>query len=44
VVTPQSRHRETRVVFLAGQLGRARAGVATAAILAAYLRRGTFDA
>jgi nicotinamide-nucleotide amidase len=33
VVTPDGSHRETRVVFLAGPLGRARAAIATAAIL-----------
>jgi nicotinamide-nucleotide amidase len=33
VVTPDGSHRETRVVFLAGSLGRGRAAIATAAIL-----------
>jgi nicotinamide-nucleotide amidase len=39
VVTPAGAHRETRVVFLDGGLGRARAAVAAAAILAGRLRR-----
>jgi nicotinamide-nucleotide amidase len=38
VVTPDATHRETRVVFLGGSLGRGRAAVATAAILLARLR------
>jgi nicotinamide-nucleotide amidase len=38
VVTPEGRHRETRVVFLAGSLGRGRAAIATAAILLRQLR------
>ncbi|HEY8237922.1 MAG TPA: molybdopterin-binding protein [Candidatus Limnocylindrales bacterium] len=38
VVTPESTHRETRVVFLGGAQGRSRAAVATAAILLARLR------
>ena len=38
VVTPEGSHRETRVVFLAGPLGRGRAAIATAAILLKYLR------
>jgi molybdenum cofactor synthesis domain-containing protein len=38
VVTPEATHRETRVVFLGGQLGRSRAATATAAILLAGLR------
>jgi nicotinamide-nucleotide amidase len=38
LVTPDASHRETRVVFLGGSLGRARAAVAGAAILAARLR------
>jgi len=38
VVTPDGSHRETRVVFLAGPLGRGRAAVATAAILLKRLR------
>jgi nicotinamide-nucleotide amidase len=33
VVTPEGSHRETRVVFLGGPLGRGRAAIATAAIL-----------
>jgi hypothetical protein len=39
VVTPDGSHRETRVVFLGGAMGRGRAAVASAAILAARLRR-----
>jgi nicotinamide-nucleotide amidase len=39
VVTPESTHRETRVVFLDGALGRGRAAVAAAAILGARLGR-----
>jgi nicotinamide-nucleotide amidase len=38
VVTPEGRHRETRVVFLAGSLGRARAATAAAAVLLPRLR------
>jgi nicotinamide-nucleotide amidase len=38
VVTPEASHRETRVVFLGGSLGRGRAAVAAAAILASRLR------
>ena len=38
VVTPEGSHRETRVVFLAGPLGRGRAAIATAAILVRHLR------
>ena len=38
VVTPDGAHRETRVVFLGGSLGRGRAAIATAAILLARLR------
>jgi molybdenum cofactor synthesis domain-containing protein len=38
VVTPEGSHRETRVVFLGGSLGRGRAAIATAAILLARLR------
>lgn len=38
IATPDSTHRETRVVFLAGAMGRGRAAVAAAAILAARLR------
>lgn len=41
VVTPDGSHRETRVVFLGGALGRSRAAVATAAILASRLRPQT---
>jgi nicotinamide-nucleotide amidase len=40
VVTPAGIHRETRVVFLAGPLGRGRAAIATAAILLRRLREG----
>jgi nicotinamide-nucleotide amidase len=39
VVTPEGAHRETRVVFLGGALGRGRAATATAAILLARLRQ-----
>jgi nicotinamide-nucleotide amidase len=39
VATPEGAHRETRVVFLAGALGRGRAAIAAAAILAARLRQ-----
>jgi nicotinamide-nucleotide amidase len=38
VVTPDGGHRETRVVFLAGALGRGRAATAAAAILLTRLR------
>jgi nicotinamide-nucleotide amidase len=38
VVTPAGSHRETRVVFLGGALGRGRAAIAAAAILLARLR------
>ncbi|HUQ43905.1 MAG TPA: molybdopterin-binding protein [Candidatus Limnocylindria bacterium] len=38
VLTPESTHRETRVVFLGGQLGRGRAAIAAAAILLSRLR------
>ena len=38
VVSPEGSHRETRVVFLAGPLGRGRAAIATAAILLRQLR------
>ena len=38
VVTPEGSHRETRVVFLAGSLGRGRAANAAAAILLGRLR------
>jgi nicotinamide-nucleotide amidase len=38
VVTPGGTHRETRVVFLGGPLGRGRAAIATAAILLRRLR------
>ena len=41
VVTPAGSHRETRVVFLAGPLGRGRAAIATAAILLRRLREGS---
>ena len=41
VVTPEASHRETRVVFLAGSMGRGRAAVAAAAILASRLRAAT---
>ena len=41
VVTPEASHRETRVVFLGGSLGRGRAAVAAAAILASRLRAAT---
>ncbi len=44
VVTPESTHRETRVVFLGGSLGRSRAAIAAAAILLARLRIGTSGA
>lgn len=38
VATPDGVHRETRVVFLGGSLGRSRAAIATAAILLSRLR------
>jgi nicotinamide-nucleotide amidase len=38
VTTPDATHRETRVVFLGGPLGRSRAAIAAAAILVARLR------
>lgn len=38
VVTPDGAHRETRVVFLGGALGRSRAATTTAAIVLARLR------
>ena len=38
IATPQGTHRETRVVFLGGALGRGRAAVSTAAITLARLR------
>ena len=38
VVTPDTTHRETRVVFLGGALGRSRAAIATAAVLLSRLR------
>jgi hypothetical protein len=38
VVTPEASHRETRVVFLGGAMGRSRAAVAAASILASRLR------
>jgi len=38
VVTPEASHRETRVVFMGGPIGRGRAAVAAAAILASRLR------
>lgn len=38
VVTPDGTHRETRIVFLGGSLGRSRAAIATAAILLSRLR------
>ena len=38
LVTPDGSHRETRVVFLAGSLGRGRAANAAAAILLGRLR------
>ncbi len=39
IVTPESSHRETRIAFLGGQLGRSRGAISTAAILLARLRR-----
>ena len=44
VVTPEASHRETRVVFLGGSMGRGRAAVAAAAILASRLRAATVAA
>ncbi len=41
VVTPDASHRETRVVFLGGSMGRSRAAVAAASILASRLRDAT---
>jgi nicotinamide-nucleotide amidase len=41
VVTPEASHRATRVVFLGGSMGRGRAAVAAAAILASRLRAAT---
>lgn len=38
VVTPEATHRETRVVFLGGSMGRGRAAIAAAAILVNRLR------
>jgi nicotinamide-nucleotide amidase len=38
IVTPEATHRETRVVFLGGQLGRSRAATAAAAVLLGRLR------
>lgn len=38
VVTPEGSHRETRVVFLGGPLGRSRAAIAASAILLSRLR------
>ncbi len=38
IVSPDGSYRETRVVFLAGSLGRARAAIAASAILLARLR------
>ena len=38
VVTPEATHRETRVVFLGGSVGRSRAAISAAAILLARLR------
>jgi molybdenum cofactor synthesis domain-containing protein len=38
VVTPEGMHRETRVVFLGGSLGRSRAAIAAAAILLSRIR------
>jgi nicotinamide-nucleotide amidase len=40
VVTPERTHRETRVAFLDGALGRGRAAIATAAVLLSCLRTG----
>jgi hypothetical protein len=44
VVSPDGSHRETRVVFLDGSLGRGRAAIAAAAVLLARLRAGAEDA
>lgn len=44
VVTPETSHRETRVVFLGGAMGRGRAAVAAASILASKLRPATVAA
>ena len=41
VVTPDASRRETRVVFLGGSMGRGRAAVAAASILASRLRAAT---
>jgi nicotinamide-nucleotide amidase len=41
VVTPGGTHRETRIVFLGGPLGRGRAAIATAAVLLRRLRDGS---
>jgi hypothetical protein len=38
IVDPAGRHRERRIVFLAGQQGRSRAAVAAAAVLVKRLR------
>ena len=38
IVDPLGRHRERRIVFLAGQQGRSRAAVAAAAVLVKRLR------
>ena len=40
IATPAGTHRETRVVFLAGPLGRGRAAIATAAIVLRHVREG----
>ena len=40
LATPAGTHRETRVVFLAGPLGRGRAAIATAAIVLRHVREG----
>jgi hypothetical protein len=40
VVTPEGTHRETRIAFLGGPLGRGRAAISTAAILLRQLRGG----
>jgi hypothetical protein len=39
VVHPGGVHRERRIVFLGGPMGRSRAGLAAAAVLLAELRR-----
>jgi hypothetical protein len=44
ISSPDGSHRETRVVFLAGSLGRGRAANAAAAILLARLRVGAPEA